>query len=766
MNVIRRPATAGASILLISCALAPFLMTYGCARTPEQKYARFLERGKTQLQKRQYQRAILEFRNAIQAKPKNAEAYYQLAEAYLGQKDIRGAVPFLWKAIELDPKYTAAQVQLAKLAAVHRDPAEVKEAEKILKRVLATSTADPDALNTLAFAEWRLGKREDAEKVLNQAATQFPQNLSASVNLAKIKFAEKDPAGAEAILKRAAESNPGSADAAVTLGQFYMGTGRLQDAEQQFRRALQINGKHGLALVSIAEIQTRAGQTDQADQLYKQAASLSDPQYKPVHAMFLFRSGKRDLAITEFEKLAKEDPADRDARFRLIAAYRAVNKPQDAEKLLSDALKKNPKDIDALLQRSQGFVRDGKFALAQTDLATVLHFQPDSPAAHYLLAKVYQKTGATLRARQEFTEALRLNPELLNARLELAELLITNKAAKTALEVLNETPESQKAEIPVLIESNWARLGMGDWAEARKGIDQVLQIASKNPQALVQDGTLNLTQRKFAAARVSFEEALKENSDDFKTLDLLVQSYNFENQMPAAVERIRRQAAERPNSAPVQFFCGQLMARTGNREEARKAFAAAKAADPGLTAAEVSLARLDAADGKLDDARKRLSGLLVQAPTDIQARLVLAAVEDRARNRPAAIEQYRQVLAVDDSNLEALNNLAYLLAETDKQYYEEALKFAQKAEELAPDNAAVQGTLGWVLYRKGLYSMAIPYLEQSAATQPTGLRKGHLAVAYLKSGNQRKGEDLLQAALKMDPSLSQSDFMREVPAAK
>jgi tetratricopeptide (TPR) repeat protein len=719
-----------------------------------------MEKGKTQLQKQQYQRAILEFRNAIRVKPKSPEGYYQLALASLAAKDVRSAVPALRKALEVDPKYTPAELKMSELAAVNADIAEVKEAEKHIQHVLAVSKADPEALNALAVTQWRLGKQGDAERILSQAATEFPDSLNTASNLAKIRLAQNDRSGAEAILKKAAERAPTSADAAVTLGQFYLATGRPKDAEQQFQRALQLNPKHGLALVSIADIKNKAGQTDQAEQFYKKAASLPSPQYKPLHAEFLFRSGKRDQAVAEFERLAKQDPADRDARSRLISAYQTVGQSQDAEKLLSNALKNNPKDTDALLQRSQVYVRDGKYAQAQTDLTTIIHFQPDSPKAHYLLAQVYQKTGAVLRARQEFTEAFRLNPELLSARLELAELLITNNAAKAALEVLNETPESQKNQLPVVLGQNWAHLALGDWPEARKGIDRALQDAPTSAEARVQDGTLKMTQRNFAAARASFEDALKENPDDFKTLDLLVQAYNYENQMPAAIQRIREYAAQRPNSAPVQFFYGQLMARTGNSDEARKALATARTADRSLTAADVSLARLDVANGKLDDARKQLTALVARAPSDIQARLLLAAVEDRTHNRGGAVEQYRQVLALDGSNLEALNNLAYLLAETESP--DEALKFAQEAKELAPGDPMIQDTLGWVLYRKGLYSMAIPYFEQSIATQPTGLRKAHLAAAYLRSGNQRKGAELIQAAVKMDPTLSSSDLMREL----
>ena len=77
------------------------------------------------------------------------------------------------------------------------------------------------------------------------------------------------------------------------------------EAEQQFRQALTIDPKNGTALMELAAMQVKAGQTDQADQTYRQAAALPGRQYKLVHAEFLFRSGKRDQAVAEFEKLAR-----------------------------------------------------------------------------------------------------------------------------------------------------------------------------------------------------------------------------------------------------------------------------------------------------------------------------------------------------------------------------------------------------------------------------------------------------------------------------
>ena len=96
---------------------------------------------------------------------------------------------------------------------------------------------------------------------------------------------------------------------------------------------------------------------------------------------------------------------------------------------------------------------------------------------------------------------------------------------------------------------------------------------------------------------------------------------------------------------------------------------------------------------------------------------------------------------MDASNLFALNNLAYSLMAADP---DEASKLAQRAVELAPDNATVQDTMGWVYCRKGNYSMALTCLKTAVAREPTPRREFHLAVCYLKSGNKELGEKLMQ----------------------
>jgi tetratricopeptide (TPR) repeat protein len=693
------------------------------------------------------------------AQPRDAEPYYQIGLAYLASRDVRSAAAYFNKATQLNPKHTGAQLRLSELMAGSGSQNLVEEAQKRTEDVLTMLPDDAEALNLLAFTELRLGKPESAESHLEQVLRNSPGNLRTSVALAQARVARHDLAGAEQALKQAVAQAPKSPDPVVYLGGFYLAVGKAAEAEQQFRRALEIDPKHAPALIALGAMQVRAGQTDQADQTYRRISALPDKRYKPLHALFLFQSGKRDQALAELEKLAREDSEDRDARTRLISAYLAMNRVGDAEKILTAVLKKNPRDIDALLQRSRIYLAHAKYAEAESDLHQVLGYRNNDANAHYLLSKLHQVRGESAIRQQELGEALRLNPEFTAARTELAQMLITSRAADSALKLLDEAPAEQRGIPTIISQRNWALLALGRGPEARKGIDQALAIR-RTPDVLLQDAVLKLDQKDYSGARASTEEILKLEPGNAHALNVLVLTYAAQKQMPAGLQKAREYAAKQPASAAIQEFLGQLLSANGDRAGARKAFEAAKAGNPVSVDPDLGLVQLDISEGKQQEARKRLSDVVASHPDNEMGRLLLAQLDMADGTSAAAIEQYRKVLAQDGRNASALNNLAYLLADNNQP--DEALRYAQQAKEVAPDSAAVDDTLGWTYFRKGLYPMAVTYLESAAAKEATARRKYHLAMAYLKAGDPKRGRRVLDEAVKMDPKLPEANMAREL----
>jgi tetratricopeptide (TPR) repeat protein len=81
---------------------------------------------------------------------------------------------------------------------------------------------------------------------------------------------------------------------------------------------------------------------------------------------------------------------------------------------------------------------------------------------------------------------------------------------------------------------------------------------------------------------------------------------------------------------------------------------------------------------------------------------------------------------------------------------------------LHPGKTAYEDTLGWALYRKGLYDVAVPHLEQAAAQKGSAVPKYHLAMAYAKSGDRTRGRTALDAALKLNPNLPEAKMAKQV----
>jgi Tfp pilus assembly protein PilF len=190
--------------------------------------------------------------------------------------------------------------------------------------------------------------------------------------------------------------------------------------------------------------------------------------------------------------------------------------------------------------------------------------------------------------------------------------------------------------------------------------------------------------------------------------------------------------------------------KAGNVADARQAFDAALAADPKFLDAGLALAGIDIHEKHLDAARQRLLWFVAAYPKSVAPLLMLGEVDGEMGDQADALSRYRAAVALDGSNVVALNNLAYTLASSQP---DEALKYAQHAAEISPDNAMVHDTLGWVYYKKMIYGTAVTYLQKAVAEEPTPRRQFHLAVCYLKQGQRAVGEKTLELALRQDPTL-------------
>jgi len=348
----------------------------------------------------------------------------------------------------------------------------------------------------------------------------------------------------------------------------------------------------------------------------------------------------------------------------------------------------------------------------------------------------------------------------MQVRAELMQNLVNANESRAALALAESAPTYQRSMVPIIVQSNWAYWQLGEFGEMRKGIDQGL-ILEKSVDLLIQNGLWKLKSGDPARARAVLEDALKLNPTDIRALLVIKQTYLAQNNPTMAMQKVKEYAAQYPKSAAVQDFLGTMLMGTGDRVQARKALTTALETNPGLINADLSLVQVDVAEGKIEDGRKRLEMVLARDSGNLTARRWLGNLEAVLGNQSKAIGHFRQVVANDPRDPQASNNLAYLLAEQANQI-DEALKYAQTAVELAPTQADYCDTLGWILYRKGLYTSAIPYLERANADSGNVVWKYHLAMAYAKAGDSKRGRNLLNVALKANSKVPEAKAAQDV----
>src|SRR5262249_49694061 len=99
----------------------------------------------------------------------------------------------------------------------------------------------------------------------------------------------------------------------------------------------------------------------------------------------------------------------------------------------------------------------------------------------------------------------------------------------------------------------------------------------------------------------------------------------------------------------------------------------------------------------------------------------------------------------------AANNLAWIYSEHggDK---EKALQLAQTAKESDPENPHVSDTLGWILYKRGVYQRALGLIREAAAKLPDNPAiQSHLGMAYYLLGGKEAARQALGKALALNP---------------
>jgi tetratricopeptide (TPR) repeat protein len=219
----------------------------------------------------------------------------------------------------------------------------------------------------------------------------------------------------------------------------------------------------------------------------------------------------------------------------------------------------------------------------------------------------------------------------------------------------------------------------------------------------------------------------------------------------AQAEELCHEAITRyPDNAFAHNLIAQVHLKGNKTKAAETALKKAIELKPQWNIPHNNLARLYISAGKEKEAIENLKVAVKENAKNRAAYMTLASLYERSGNSDAAIDTYEKALAADPNLWSAHNNLAYLLAEHSdtRADLDRALKLAQRAEALRPEDPTILDTVGWVQYKVGSVDDALATLEKAYEKSPdSGVINYHLAQLLFEKDRKIEAREKLEKAL-------------------
>jgi tetratricopeptide (TPR) repeat protein len=465
--------------------------------------------------------------------------------------------------------------------------------------------------------------------------------------------------------------------------------------------------------------------------------------------IYLLQS-KVDEALALLEKMSVDGPEAGAAAMRVTEIYVEVGRIGEAQRRIDEYLKLNRGDLEAYYLDARLLLAQGDVAGGMRVLRHVLFQWPSFVRARHQLALAYWRRNEIESAAAELNRCLAYQPDFIAARQALAELQLQvghyDLAREEATRVLAILPQSFDMRI-LLCD---AAAGRGDREGSRAIAQRLTTEFPDRYEGHYRLGRALASLGRHPEARAELEKALAQSPTSVQVLAELVQSMKAAGGSDAdCIQWVKAHADAHPDLALVKFLRGQLTIAGGDVDGGTAILEGAVGEHPDLTPAHYILGGVYAHLGKLTEARRHLDQLISRSPHVVAAYVILGHIEETEGYTAEAVKRYKQALDRSPNLAPAANNLAWHYAERESRL-DLSLELARRARAAQPDDPHIADTLGWILYRRGLYGAAIEHLKESAAKLPENPEmRYHLGMAYLRNGDTEKARAELGTALKL-----------------
>ncbi len=756
-------------------ALVPLLLLgIACSRTPQAESQRLVENGNKFFGRTKYKEASIMYRRALAKDAKNGDAYYRLGLVSLKLQGWSDASRALRRAVDLQPNNADAATKLADLywlSYVSKPDAGKNLVPEIQELSDALLKRDPKSFDGLRLAGYLALTVPDFPKALAkfQAANDVkPNEPHLSLVLANTLLASKQPEAAEKLAKETMERNKTFAPIYDLLLNLYARSNRMPEAENILKAKVQNNAAtepFRLQLAAFYYMTQRRPEMEKALQ-----DMISDSKDFPFAHLavgkFFVRLGDFDRARREYDAGMAATPKEKATYQKSIIELLAYQgKFSEATLMVNEVLKADPKDTVALELRSALGIQSGdpkQIETAVSDLQMLVSKNTSNGILRLQLGRALMAQNKPDQARTHLEEALRLRPDLKEAKIFLAQIFGAKKDYTRALALTDDVLSVDQRNLQARLIRTSALLGMGDRARAKGELEALAKAAPNSTEAKYQLGYVNYAEGNYKEAAQLFREMRQTNPADIRGLVGIVETDVAQKDFKGAAALVESEMQKEPNRLDLRMQLGSVLARAGQYDEAIKHFQILVQKDPKSADYELKLGECYRESGDFNAAVEHFKKASALAPNNVAPLVRLGMMLDGVGRRTEAKPYYEQIIRLEPDNVIALNNLAFIKAEEGADL-DAAMSYAQRAKQKAPHEPDISDTLGWIYIKKNLSDEAVHVFRELVKEKPANPSYHyHLAMALFQKGDRPGAKLECEAALKNNPSKEEQGKIKDL----
>ncbi len=500
-------------------------------------------------------KAIDEYRLAIDADPTSAYLTSGLAELYAKTGRIRDAVIEAQDIIKKNPNNLEARRLLGRIYLRSLgDMQSGSGSESVLKLAIEQYEQivrlQPDSMDDhlLLGRLYRLNNDlQKAESEFKIAVKLEPDSEEAITTLAYL-YNELGDTGRAAQVLSSVPGTERSAKLYSALGYTYEQQKQYKEAIEAYRHAIEMDRDNLDAIRGLAQNLLNDGQADAALEQYKVIADANpeDAQTYVRIGEIYRKQGKFDLALDSLKKAETMVPDSLEAPYDIAAIYQAQGRYDEAIPIMTDLLKKSEK-------------AEGKYSNGERSNRAVFLER---------LGSIYRDQGNNQLANATFREIVALGGDD-NIERGYQQIIDTwreskewQKALDTAKEAVQKLPSPQ---LKMVLAGQQA--DMGDADKALKDVRALLKgdanSKADDREVYIRLAEMNTRLRRFSDAEAALDKAeeLSIKSDDKRDVWFL-RGATFERakQYAQAEEQFQKVLASDPENASALNYLGYMLA--------------------------------------------------------------------------------------------------------------------------------------------------------------------------------------------------------------